>query len=70
MFTQKNETTQRKQNNSAFAVADMSAQSDSLQRKADMAGGALQREAAEEDDVLQGKSIQREAMPEEEELAG
>lgn len=67
-YTQKKDTLQRVVNNNAANVIDTSLQSASLQRKVDLADGAIQREALdEEEEPIQGKSIQREALPEEEE---
>lgn len=67
-YTQKKDTLQRVVNNNAANVMDTSLQSASLQRKVDLADGAIQREALdEEEEPIQGKSIQREALPEEEE---
>lgn len=69
-YSMKNDTVQRAANNSAAAILDNSAQGMSLQRKADLADGAIQRETDEEEEPIQGKFIQREALPEEEELPG
>ena len=67
-YTQKSDAIQRIANNNAASIMDTSLQSASLQRKADLADGAIQREALdEEEEPIQGKSIQREALPEEEE---
>lgn len=67
-YTQKSDAIQRVANNNAASIMDTSLQSASLQRKADLADGAIQREALdEEEEPIQGKSIQREALPEEEE---
>ncbi|WP_295680047.1 hypothetical protein [uncultured Fibrobacter sp.] len=67
-YTQKNDALQRVANNNAASIMDDSAQGASLQRKADLADGALQRISLEdEEEPVQGKSIQREALPEEEE---
>ena len=67
-YAQKTETAQRVANNNAANIMDTSPQSASLQRKADLADGALQRASLEEEEEpVQGKSIQREAIPEEEE---
>ena len=67
-YTQKSETAQRVANSAAANVMDTSLQSASLQRKADLADGALQRASLEEEEEpVQGKSIQREAIPDEEE---
>lgn len=69
-YTQKSDAIQRVANNNAANIMDASPQSASLQRKADLADGALQRASLEEEEEpVQGKSIQREAIPEEEELA-
>ena len=67
-YTQKSDAIQRVANNNAASIMDTSLQNASLQRKADLADGAIQREALdEEEEPIQGKSIQREALPEEEE---
>jgi len=67
-YTQKSDAIQCVANNNAASIMDTSLQSASLQRKADLADGAIQREALdEEEEPIQGKSIQREALPEEEE---
>jgi hypothetical protein len=67
-YTQKSDALQRMASHNAASVLDSSAQGASLQRKADMMGGALQRASLEEEEEpVQGKFIQREAIPEEEE---
>lgn len=69
-YTQKSDAIQRMASHNAASVLDSSAQGASLQRKADMMGGALQRASLEEEEEpIQGKAIQRDAIPEEEELA-
>lgn len=67
----KNDAVQRAANTNAASVLDNSSQSMSLQRKADLASGIVQREASldELEEPVQGKSIQREALPDEEELS-
>lgn len=69
-YSMKNDAVQRAANTNAASVLDNSSQSMSLQRKADLASGAIQRMGEEEEEPVQGKSIQREALPEEEELPG
>lgn len=64
-YAQVNDTVQRVANNNAASVFDSSSQGMSLQRKADLASGAIQRMGEEEEEPVQGKSIQREAAPEE-----
>lgn len=64
-YAQKNDTVQIASANTAESVRDNSAQAQSLQRKADLADGAIQRMGEEEEEPVQGKSIQREALPEE-----
>jgi hypothetical protein len=67
-YTQKSDALQRMASHNAASVFDSSAQGASLQRKAAMMGGALQRASLEEEEEpVQGKFIQREAIPEEEE---
>lgn len=63
-YAQQTDTVQRVANNAA-SVLDNSSQGMSLQRKADLADGAIQRMGEEEEEPVQGKSIQREAAPEE-----
>lgn len=71
-YVNQNASVQRFANTNAASVLDNSSQSMSLQRKADLASGIVQREASldELEEPVQGKSIQREALPEEEELPG
>ena len=71
-YVNQNASVQRFANANAASVLDNSSQSMSLQRKADLASGIVQREASldELEEPVQGKSIQREALPEEEELPG
>ena len=69
-YSQKSDALQRMASHNAANVLDSSAQGASLQRKAAMMGGALQRASfEEEEEPVQGKFIQRAAVPEEEELA-
>ena len=68
-YTQKSAALQRMASHNAASVIDSSAQGASLQRKADMMGGAIQcASLEEEEEPVQGKFIQREAIPEEEKL--
>lgn len=71
-YVNQNASVQRFANPNAASVVDNSVQSMSLQRKADLASGIVQREASldELEEPVQGKSIQREALPDEEELPG
>lgn len=71
-YVNQNASVQRFANANAASVLDNSSQSMSLQRKADLASGIVQREASldELEEPVQGKSIQREALPDEEELPG
>lgn len=66
-YVNQNASVQRFANPNAASVVDNSVQSMSLQRKADLASGIVQREASldELEEPVQGKSIQREALPEE-----
>lgn len=70
-YSMKNDAVQRAANTNAASVLDNSSQSMSLQRKADLASGIVQREASldELEEPVQGKSIQREALSDEEELS-
>lgn len=68
-YVNQNASVQRFANTNAASVVDNSSQSISLQRKADLASGAIQRMGEEEEEPVQGKSIQREALPDEEELS-
>lgn len=70
-YSMKNDAVQRAANTNAASVLDNSSQCMSLQRKADLASGIVQREASldELEEPVQGKSIQREALPDEEELS-
>lgn len=70
-YVNQNASVQRFANPNAASVVDNSVQSMSLQRKADLASGIVQREASldELEEPVQGKSIQREALPDEEELS-
>lgn len=71
-YVNQNASVQRFANPNAASVVDNSVQGMSLQRKADLASGIVQREASldELEEPVQGKSIQREALPDEEELPG
>lgn len=71
-YVNQNASVQRFANPNAASVVDNSVQGMSLQRKADLASGIVQREASldELEEPVQGKSIQREALPEEDELPG
>ena len=69
-YSQKSDAIQRMVSHNAASIMDSSAQGASLQRKADMMGGAIQCQGLEDEEIpAQGKFIQREAIPEEEELA-
>ncbi|OWV22795.1 hypothetical protein [Fibrobacter sp. UWB3] len=69
-YAQKSDSIQRMASHNAASIMDSSAQGASLQRKADMMGGAIQcASLEEEEEPVQGKFIQREAIPDEEELA-
>ncbi len=70
-YTQKADALQRMASHNAASIMDSSAQGASLQRKADMMGGAIQCAPVidEDEEPVQGKFVQRAAIPEEEELA-
>lgn len=64
-YIQKNDNVAQAKGLSAISVEDHSMRADCLQRKSDLANGAVQRMDEEEEEPVQGKSIQREAIPEE-----
>ena len=66
-YTQKSDPLQRIASHNAASIMDSSAQGASLQRKADMLSGPLQRVSLDEEEPIQNMAIQRETIPDEEE---